>query len=220
MAWRINDSVLFQYADDFFCSFFPCHGSYSLYVFFRQGLTIFYNQSIPKYYVKKQTNFSIIFVSWGDAIMEIERLKRDTVERLRKVKKDNGLTIAQIMDMLEEKNCFISEATIKRIFSENNDPTSFKYQSTIAPLADVLLDLYSDNSGSEDVAMLKALIHDKNQLISILVMKNDEMRADFEKRIAHLQKQLETMEEHLMFREKQIDKKDEIISKLLSKVID
>lgn len=152
--------------------------------------------------------------------MEIERLKRDTVERLRKVKKDNGLTIAQIMEMLEEKNCFISEATIKRIFSENNDPTSFKYQSTIAPLADVLLDLYSDNSGSEDVAMLKALIHDKNQLISILVMKNDEMRADFEKRIAHLQKQLETMEEHLMFREKQIDKKDEIISKLLSKVID
>lgn len=152
--------------------------------------------------------------------MEIEKLKRDTVERLRKVKKDNGLTIAQIMEMLEEKNCFISEATIKRIFSENNDPRSFKYQSTIAPLADVLLDLYSDNSGSEDVATLKALIHDKNEMISILVMKNDEMRADFEKRIAHLQKQLETMEEHLMFREKQIDKKDEIISKLLSKVID
>ena len=152
--------------------------------------------------------------------MEIEKLKRDTVERLRKVKKDNGLTIAQIMEMLEDKNCFISEATIKRIFSENNDPRSFKYQSTIAPLADVLLDLYSDNSGSEDVATLKALIHDKNEMISILVMKNDEMRADFEKRIAHLQKQLETMEEHLMFREKQIDKKDEIISKLLSKVID
>lgn len=152
--------------------------------------------------------------------MEIEKLKRDTVERIRKVKKDNDLTTAQIMELLEEKNCFISEATIKRIFSENNDPTKFKYQSTIAPLADVLLDLYSDNSGSEDVATLKALIHDKNQMISILVMKNDEMRADFEKRIAHLQKQLETMEEHLMFREKQIDKKDEIIAKLLSKVID
>lgn len=152
--------------------------------------------------------------------MEIEKLKRDTVERIRKVKKDNGLTTAQIMDLLEEKNCFISEATIKRIFSENNDPTKFKYQSTIAPLADVLLDLYSDSSGSEDVTTLKALIHDKNEMISILVMKNDEMRADFEKRIAHLQKQLETMEEHLMFREKQIDKKDEIIAMLLSKVFD
>lgn len=152
--------------------------------------------------------------------MEIEKLKRDTVERLRKVKKDNGLTTSQIMEMLEEKNCFISEATIKRIFSENNDPTKFKYQSTIAPLADVLLDLYSDQSGAEDVTTLKALIHDKNEMISILVMKNDEMRADFEKRITHLQKQLETMEEHLMFREKQIDKKDEIIAMLLGKVFD
>lgn len=152
--------------------------------------------------------------------MEIEKLKRETVERLRKVKKDNGLTTAQIIDMLEERNCFISEATIKRIFSENNDPTSFKYQSTIAPLADVLLDLYCDNSGTEDVAALKAIIHDKNQLISILVMKNDEIRADYEKRIAHLQKEVQRMEEHLMFRERQIDKKDEIISKLLSKVVD
>ena len=98
--------------------------------------------------------------------MEINKLKRDTVERLRKVKKDNGLTISQIMDMLEKNNCYISEATIKKVFSENNDPGSFKYQSTIAPLADVLLDMFSDDSGSEDIAALKTLIHDKNEMIS------------------------------------------------------
>jgi len=152
--------------------------------------------------------------------MEINKLKRDTVERLRKVKRDNDLTISQIMDMLEKKNCYISEATIKRVFSENNDAVTFKYQSTIAPLADVLLDIYNDVSGSEDVTSLKALIHDKNEMISILVVKNEELRADYEKRINHLQKQIETLEEHLAFREKQIDKKDDIITKLLSKVVD
>lgn len=152
--------------------------------------------------------------------MEIDKLKRDTVERLRKVKKDNGLTVSGIMDMLEKKNYFISEATLKRVFSENNDPKSFKYQSTLAPLADVLLDMYIDDSGIEDVSALKTMIHDKNEMISILVVKNEEIRADYEKRIAHLQKQLATMEEHLLFREKQIDKKDDIISKLLSKVVD
>jgi len=152
--------------------------------------------------------------------MEINKLKRDTVERLRKVKRDNDLTISQIMDMLEKKNCYISEATIKRVFSENNDAVTFKYQSTIAPLADVLLDIYNDVSGSEDVTSLKALIHDKNEMISILVVKNEELRADYEKRINHLHKQIETLEEHLAFREKQIDKKDDIITKLLSKVVD
>lgn len=152
--------------------------------------------------------------------MEISKLKRDTVERLRKVKRDNGLTLSQIMDMLEKKNCYISEATIKRLFSENNAPESFKYQGTIAPLADVLLDMYSDDSGSEDVAALKAIIHDKNEMISILTVKNEEIRADYEKRINHLQKQIEIMNDHLMFREKQIDKKDDIITKLLNKVVD
>ena len=152
--------------------------------------------------------------------MEINKLKCDTVGRLRRVKKDNGLTISQIMDMLEKRNCYISETTIKRLFSENNDPSSFKYQSTIAPLADVLLDIYNDESGSEDVSALKAMIHDKNEMISILVVKNEEIRADYEKRIIHLQKQIAMLEEHLLFREKQIDKKDEIISKLLSKVVD
>lgn len=152
--------------------------------------------------------------------MEINKLKCDTVGRLRRVKKDNGLTISQIMDMLEKRNCYISETTIKRLFSENNDPSSFKYQSTIAPLADVLLDIYNDESGSEDVSALKAMIHDKNEMISILVIKNEEIRADYEKRIIHLQKQIAMLEEHLLFREKQIDKKDDIISKLLSKVVD
>lgn len=152
--------------------------------------------------------------------MEINKLKCDTVGRLRRVKKDNGLTISQIMDMLEKRNCYISETTIKRLFSENNDPSSFKYQSTIAPLADVLLDIYNDESGSEDVSALKAMIHDKNEMISILAVKNEEIRADYEKRIIHLQKQIAMLEEHLLFREKQIDKKDDIISKLLSKVVD
>jgi len=152
--------------------------------------------------------------------MEINKLKRDTVERLRKLKRDNDLTNSQIMDMLEKNNCYISEATIKKVFSENNDPGSFKYQSTIAPLADVLLDMYSDDSGSDEITALKALIHDKNEMISILVVRNEEIRADYEKRINHLQKQIGMLEDHLIFREKQIDKKDEIISKLLNKVID
>ena len=156
----------------------------------------------------------------GVTSMEINKLKRDTVERLRKLKRDNDLTNSQIMDMLEKNNCYISEATIKKVFSENNDPGSFKYQSTIAPLADVLLDMYSDDSGSDEVTALKALIHDKNEMISILVVRNEEIRADYEKRINHLQKQIGMLEDHLIFREKQIDKKDEIISKLLNKVID
>lgn len=151
--------------------------------------------------------------------MEVEKLQKSTVERLRNVKKENGLTIASICDMLDKKGCFISEATLKRVFSDNYDPLSFRYRDTIAPLADVLLDVYDDKSGSEDIAALKAMIHDKNKMIDMLLVKNEEQKKDFEKRLQHLQKQIDSLEKHLEFRDRVVTRKDEVIEKLINKLI-
>ena len=151
--------------------------------------------------------------------MEIEKLQKTTVERLRKVKKERGLTTSNICDMLDTKGYFLSEATVKRVFSENHDPLSFRYRDTLAPLADVLLELYDDKSGSEDVAALKAMIHDKNKMIDMLVIKNEDLKKDYEKRLAHLQKQIDSLEKHLEFREHVVERKDEVIEKLINKMI-
>lgn len=150
--------------------------------------------------------------------MEIEKLQRTTVERLRNVRRENGLTISQICEMLDKKGYFISEATVKRVFSENHDPTTFRYRDTIAPLADVLLDLYDEKSGSDDVEALKAMIHDKNKMIDLLVVKNEELKRDHEKRVAQLQRQIDSLEKHLEWREKVVERKDAVIEKLINKV--
>ena len=151
--------------------------------------------------------------------MEVSTLKKDTVERLRKVKKEQALTIPNILDMLEKKGYYLSEATVKRVFSENADADSFKYRDTIVPLADVLLDFYNDQSGTNELEALKAMIRDKNMTISILVAKNEELRADFEKRVMHLQKQIERLEKNLDFREKVVERKDAVIERLISKIL-
>ena len=151
--------------------------------------------------------------------MEVSTLKKDTVERIRKVKKERELTIPDILNMLEKKNYFLSEATLKRVFSENNDASSFKYRDTIVPLADVLLDFYSDQSGTNEAEALRSMIRDKNMTISILIAKNEEIRVDYDKRIAHLQKQIDRLEKNLDFREKVVERKDEVIEKLINKVI-
>ena len=152
--------------------------------------------------------------------MEIAKLQRTTVERLRTVRKEHGLTIAQICEMLDAKGYFLSEATVKRVFSDNYDASTFRYRETLAPLADVLLDLYDDKSNSDDVSALKAMIHDKNKMIDMLVVKNEDLKADYEKRISHLQKQIEKLEQHLDFRERIILRKDEVIEKLLNAHLD
>lgn len=150
--------------------------------------------------------------------MEIEKMQKNTVERLRKVRKEHGLTISQICEMLDKKGCFLSEATVKRVFSDNYDPMNFRYRDTIAPLADVLLDLYSDTSGSDDLMALKCMIHDKNKTIDLLIVKNEEQKRDHAKREEHLQKQIDSLEKHLDFRERVISRKDEVIEKLLEKI--
>lgn len=152
------------------------------------------------------------------SLMEIDKMKRETVLRLRKVKKDHDLTISKIMNMIEKEGCFISEATVKRLFSDSSDPLSFKYRDTISPLADVLLEIYDDKSGLEDAAALKSLIHEKNKMIDILVYKNEEQKANYEKQIAHLKKQVDRLERNLDFRERMIDNTDKTIYKLFDSI--
>ena len=151
--------------------------------------------------------------------MEVSTLKKDTVERLRKVRKEQEFTIAHILDLLEKKGYYLSETTVKRVFSENADADSFKYRDTIAPLADVLLDFYEDQSGTSEVEALKAMIKDKNMTIAILIAKNEELRADYEKRTAHFTKQIERLEKNLDFREKVVERKDAVIAELIKKYI-
>lgn len=62
------------------------------------------------------------------------------------------------------------------------------------------------------------MIRDKNMTISILITKNEEIRADFDKRIAHLQKQIERLENNLDFREGVVSRKDDVIESLLNKL--
>lgn len=150
--------------------------------------------------------------------MEIEALKKQTIERLKRVKKEQELSISQIMDMLSAKGYYLSEPTLKKVFSENSDSYNFKYRDTIAPLADVLLDLYGDATSETASDEVKQLIREKNKMIEILLYKNEEQKADYEKRIAHLKKQVDRLEVNLDFRERMIDNKDNTLNKLLDSI--
>ena len=148
--------------------------------------------------------------------MELEKLKKSTIVRLKRVKAEQGLSISKIMDLLEEKGKFVSEATVKRVFSEGSEDFNFRYQDSIAPLADVLLDWYGDSSGLDDVSALKQIIHDKNQTIEFMMIKFEEQKSAYEKNVAHLKEQIQSLNERLDFRERVVDRKDAVIEKLLN----
>ena len=158
--------------------------------------------------------------------MEVEKMKRKTIRRLKEIKAEQQLSYSQIMKMLEDAGQYVSEATLKKVFADGSEEKSFRYQDTILPLADVLLDLYGDRSGIEDAESLREIIREKNKFIESLIVKLDEQKsiyaqkeAMYEDRKAIYAKQIEHMETQLARYEQAIDKKDALIERLLSRAL-
>lgn len=158
--------------------------------------------------------------------MEIEKMKRRTIHRLKEIKAEQGLSIPQIMKMMEERGQFVSEATLKKIFQDGSEEKNFRYQDTIMPVADVLLDLYGDKSGIDDCEALRQIIREKNKLIELLMMKLEEQaKAHAEKEVVYadrkaaFEKQIQHLEAQIARYEKAIDRKDDLIERLLDATI-
>lgn len=155
--------------------------------------------------------------------MEVEKMKRKTIRRLKEIKAEQQLSYTQIMKMLEDAGQYVSEATLKKVFADGSEEKSFRYQDTILPLADVLLDLYGDKSGLEDAESLREIIREKNKFIESLIVKIDEQKAIYAKneemyedRKAIYQKQIEQLQAQIARCEKAIDRKDAMIERLLN----
>lgn len=151
--------------------------------------------------------------------MEIEKLKRKTIHRLKQIKAEQGLSITKIMDLMESRGQFVSEATIKRVFADGSEDQNFRYQDSIAPIADVLLDIYGESSYIDDTESLRRIIHEKNKLIEFLMLKLDEKEQEFEKRIALCEERKALYEKTIDRFETQVSRKDELIERLLNKYL-
>ena len=161
--------------------------------------------------------------------MEIEKLKRKTIKRLKEIKTEQGLSIAKIMDLMESRGQFVSESTLKKIFADGSEDQTFRYQDSIAPIADVLLDIYGDTSGDEDAETLRRIIKEKNKLIEFLMIKLEEQASNhiskesiyqerkdiYERTIEDMRSQISTLTEMISRRDASISRKDEILETLL-----
>ena len=151
--------------------------------------------------------------------MEIEKMKRKTIHRLKQIKAEQGLTIPKIMDLMEERGQFVSEATIKRVFADGSEEQNFRYQDSIAPIADVLLDMYGDTSNLDDAESLRQIIREKNKFIEFLMMKLDEKEQDFERQRTLYEERKVLYEKTISRFETQISLKDDLIERLLNKYL-
>jgi len=148
--------------------------------------------------------------------MEITKMKRKTIRRLKEIKTEQGLTIPKIMELLDERGQFVSESTIKRVFADGSEEQSFRYQDSIAPIADVLLDIYGDTSNLDDAESLRHIIREKNKMIEFLMIKLDEKESEFESRKTMYEERKTLYDNTITRLESQIERKDALIERLLN----
>ena len=143
--------------------------------------------------------------------MIIDDVKISTLQKIKEVKEQNGLTIKNISDMLEKKGYSVSESTLKSIFSPNSDIRKHRYHDTIAPIADVLLDVYVKDNVSNDVAVTQ-LLREKDSHIDALVVRLNELETDYRNRINFLKDLCDRLE-------KRIDECNDVSRKLLEVIL-
>lgn len=141
----------------------------------------------------------------GGCPMPLKDISAIIVE-LKKAKSEKEITYPRLLDMLEANGTPLGLTTLRRVFadgSEKND--SFNYSTTIQPLEAILLqeDIPEPESNpyAKELEGYKAVIHSQNEELV---------------RIYELNQHLE---ERIEFLVQQINKKDDIIQRLMDKVL-
>lgn len=125
--------------------------------------------------------------------------------------------------MMEKNGDFLSKSTISRLFADGSEEMSFRYEETIRPIANALLDIDTmEDDDSMDVQAMKSLLKYKSQYISDLEQQisNLETALDKEKIKYHekLESERERFNKSIEFLKEQVAYKDKRMDLLLDAV--
>lgn len=109
---------------------------------------------------------------------------KDIIIKLKEVREEKNLSYTDILNLMEKNGDFVSKSTLSRVFAEGSEELSFKYEETIRPIANALLDIETiEETDNMDVQAMKSLLKYKIQRIEELEkqVKNLEVALDKEK---------------------------------------
>ena len=134
--------------------------------------------------------------------------------QLKEAKREKEITFPRLMERLEKNGTPISLTTLRRVFADGSEKSdSFSYDSTLRPLAEVLLNAEDvptqpDSPYAKEIDGLKAIIHVQNEELARL----HELKEHLEARVTFLLEQIEK-------KDRRMDEKDEIIKRLMDKCL-
>ena len=145
---------------------------------------------------------------------------KDVILKLKEVKKEKDLSLDRIIVLMEENNEFVSKSTLSRVFANGSEDKLFRYETTLRPIANALLDIENIESDDDiDTQAYKSLLKLKKDMMSELERQNDELKEELKhakmKYHEKLAAETERFQKSLDFAKNQIELKDKRIDQLL-----
>lgn len=150
--------------------------------------------------------------------MELMIDTKEIILALKKVYEEKNLSIDKALALVDEKEGkgAVSRSTIQRIFAKGSedDPASFRYETTLKPICNALLDIDTiETEDDSDKRAYKSLLKLKRDIIEELTKANEQVKVDYAEK---LQEETENFQRFLDFMKHQIELKDQRIDALLT----
>lgn len=148
---------------------------------------------------------------------------KDLIIKLKEVREEKGLSFNDILDLMEKNGDYLAKSTLSRVFAEGSEDNSFKYEETIRPIANALLDIETEEETDDlDTKALKTLLKFKLERIEELERQIEHLEnaLDKEKIKAHekLDEERERFNRSIDFLKEQVSLKDKRMDMLLEAV--
>ena len=150
---------------------------------------------------------------------------KDVILALKKVKRERGLSVDKIYEMVEanDPSRTVSRTSVARVFREGSEEQIFKWENTLKPIANALLDFEEIESYDDtDTQAYKAILILKKEIIDTLEARLT-IAEDANNDTAHYVKSIEHLEKQLEYKDKRIDQlldANDELRKELSKLTD
>ena len=148
---------------------------------------------------------------------------KDIILKLKEVREEKGLSYNEILELMEKNGDFLSKSTISRVFADGSEEMSFRYEETIRPIANALLDIETiEETDDMDIRAMKSLLKYKLQVIEDLEQKVLQLESSLDKEKVKyhekLDKERERFNRSIDFLKEQISLKDKRMDMLLEAV--
>lgn len=163
---------------------------------------------------------------------------RDLILQLKEVKEERKLSLDTIEQMTDDNGEHVSKSTLSRLFADGSEEIAFRYEATIKPVVNALLDIDTiEDYDSTDVKTMKTVLKFKMERIEELEQKLQDMeialdkqkikaneklekeREAFNRSIEFLKDQVALKDKRMDFLLDAVKKKDELHNKMLEQIL-